>query len=275
MIGILASLFFCGVDIVGGIYNDIQNEKSKRSTYNPRTGTYIDYRGCTRDIKTNEYRNPTGQWNAKKKRYENIILGPGGKIVRNLTEEEDQRREAADWKMKVHPDDTEDSFHNMTFSSGEQALVKGILYKGKVDNDYYVNRTWLLHMGDNQLDNIVHLTVSMRLKDRRVTIVDMYEQAKSKKLALKMHREAIEKNKTKVERYIENGEIKYRTVYRDKAPDCYLNNTEDYDKWIELINKAIDNDRERNSMRYQTFYNDGGGSIWVNKENDNEHRLAI
>ena len=167
--------------------------------------------------------------------------------------------------MKVYPDDTEESYHNMTFSSGEQALVKGILYKGKADLDYYVNRRWLLYMGDDQLDNVVHLTVSMRLRDRKVTKIDLYEQMKNKELALKMYREAIDKNKTKVERYIENGEVKYRTVYRYKAPECYLNNTEDYDKWIMLINEAIDKDRKSNSMRYQTYYNDGGGSVWVNK----------
>ena len=101
MFSIVYGLFSLSMNAIDSIYNSIQNSKSKRNTYDPKTGTYIDNFGCTRDYKTGQYRNITNQWNYEKKRYEHIILGNNGKIIRNLTEEDEQRKIDLDWKIKV------------------------------------------------------------------------------------------------------------------------------------------------------------------------------
>ena len=92
MFGIIYSLVMGCIYAVGGIKDDADNRKCKERYYNPQTGTYIDYRGCTRDYKTDEPRIVTSQWNKEKKRYEKIVLKNGTQIVKNITEEEDKRR---------------------------------------------------------------------------------------------------------------------------------------------------------------------------------------
>ena len=124
MFGIIYGLFSLSMNAIGGIYNGIQNNKSKKNTYDPRTGTYIDHYGCTRDYLTDEYRNPTGKWNKEKNRYENIIIGPGNKIVRNLTEEEEQKEYANDWKVRA------DYEHKHKLPKrGEHAIAPVEIYK--------------------------------------------------------------------------------------------------------------------------------------------------
>ena len=92
MFGIIYTLVMGCIYGIGGIKDRADDQICKEKYYNPRTGTYIDSRGCTRDYKTNEPRIVTSQWNKEKKRYEQIVLRNGTQIVKNVTEEEDKLR---------------------------------------------------------------------------------------------------------------------------------------------------------------------------------------
>ena len=154
MFGILYSLVMGCIYGIGNIKENIDQAESKRKNYNRETDTYIDHRGCTRDYKTDEPRLVTSQWNKEKRRYEQIVLR-NGKIIRNIEEEKDILKEAADWKIKIYPNDNDYSKHEFRRNDGSSGMVKGILYKTKMDNEIVVKREFRIHNSPDNVEKIV------------------------------------------------------------------------------------------------------------------------
>lgn len=97
MFGIIYALICTGAALVNAANNGISNAQGKQWAREQEAagremyGTYFDYRGVRRDIKTNEYRNVDFAI-VENDGKDRCVRGLHGEVIRNLTEEEANRR---------------------------------------------------------------------------------------------------------------------------------------------------------------------------------------